>query len=668
MLGAMRPLMRSLPEKKPFTEKIHGWTLSDPYRWLEKPSDERTAWIERSNEQTDEELHTSIFETYQKRLLEVYSVDTRGGYSAYGKRVFFYRRSKGQAQATLWCQEWPNGKPECILDPNELDPTGQTAIAGVSVSEDGSHMAYGLSTDGSDWARWRLRDLETGTDLPDEWPRLAYTQFTWEKDCKGVYYTRSPGTDADALTKTDCKAFHHTLGTDWKEDKMVFGDTLEADELCAVADVGDDGRAVIIVFHDMTKTSLYRYDPKDGKAVALTTAHAMYEPIIEKGVLYVQTDLDAPNGRICKGTLDTSIDEWETIIAEDAPIEDFSVHGTNVFVTREKDAQVTLSHYDAEGTLRTEVSPEGIGSLSTVMGSIEHDALFYTRTSFTEPLQVYRYHCDSHDSDLVYHNAEVSTERFVTERHSCTSKDGTRVPYFLIRAEKTVLPAPTILYAYGGFGVSLTPQYDPGMLPWLERGGVYVVANLRGGGEFGRDWHENGRREHKQNSFDDCIAVGEELRKKTASRLGVWGGSNGGLLAGAMLVQRPDLWDAVCSDVPLLDMLRFNLTEGGAFWTGEYGDPDDEKEFDWLYAYSPYHHVQKIAYPASLFVTSLGDDRGVDPFHAMKMTALVRERTTGKAPILLRVETGTGHGHGKSVERTATDAAEHYAFFERFLN
>jgi prolyl oligopeptidase len=676
---------------------LHDLEIADPYRWLEAASPERTEWIKAQNNYTDSWFKRNEGDPQLRaRLEELLLVDTVDLQAVREGRIFLYRQKFDQQQGAIYMRDWlPEAEEKLLLNPNKLSEDGSVALGEISITKDGQIMAYGLTKNGSDWCQWKVMDIKTG-DMLDEIPRLAYTRFSWLPDNSGFYYSRSEHTAPEKLTKTNKRLFFHRLGTDWRGDQLIFGEGLKEHESPYVDDISEDGRHVILgISRGYDQGELHYLDllAKDGKIHPITEgAEGLFDSKIKNDVLYVLTNNKAPNFKICRSTLDgiPSIDRWETLIPEEKGrvLDSMSVFSDRLFVGEKRDIASHIKEYTLEGKFAHEIELPTLGCASVPYGKEEMNAVFLDFSSFFHPPSIYRYDFASRQLSLfAKEEYPFDPEMFMAEQVWFQSKDKTEVPMFVIRKKDTVLDGknPTILTGYGGFNIGMEPEFSPSGVGWLEKGGIVAIANLRGGDEFGEDWHKAGMLGNKQNVFDDFISAGEALTGDNPSRLagddryaprkytsphnlGIQGGSNGGLLVGAALVQRPDLWGAVNCDVPLLDMLRFHLTEGGKYWKSEYGDPDDPDDFRFLLAYSPYHNAKDgVEYPPVLFETSLGDDRGVDPMHAMKMAAMLQAYNTSDNPILLRVKTNTGHGHSKPIKMIIDELVEYYSFMHENL-
>lgn len=684
-------------EIRPFEELLNGKRMVDNYRWLETTSDERSTWIDEQNKLADSFiLDDPKREIFAERFDQLLNYDRTGFPLATLSRIFYSRIKRDEKHASLYMRDWPDGDEHILVDIDRFSEQGNISLGAYRPTRDGSLLAYGLSKDGSDWLHWYIMDIETG-DIIDEIPRLVYTSVSWLPDKSGFFYCRSMHSDPEELKKIGMKVFCHKLGTDWRNDEMIFGDELTESDLPYVWEISKDGHHLIIfVDHGLTQNELFYADlsKPELKIESITANHdGLFYPDIEENVLYVVTNNKAPKYRLCRFSLDgtlPNIDRWETIIDEgDDVLSSFTVIGGRLFVDRSVDVIQHTSIHSLDGRKIGKLEYPGVGKGSLPHGEDEVDAVFVSYSSFFEPPVMYRYDIRSNKlSVFIKSSLTVNTEDYITEQVFYRSFDGTAVPMFVIRSKDTPLDGsnPTILTGYGGFEHSLKPSFSSRILFWLEHGGIYVIANIRGGGEYGENWHLDGMLGKKQNVFDDFIAAGEALIGERPVRLsnednfairqyssrehiGIMGSSNGGLLTGAALVQRPDLWAAVISNVPLLDMLRFHLTEGGKYWISEYGNPDNSEHFNWLIEYSPYHNVKNGShFPPTLIITSLHDDRGTDSMHAFKMTAKLQACNTSDKPIILRTLTNVGHGAGRTTQMSIAEQTEICIFMLKHLS
>ena len=676
------------PESKKVeqVEDLHGVKVADPYRWLENlDSTETKAWVQAQNRVTFDYLNEiPERESIKKRLTKLWNYERYSIPFKEGGRYFYSKNNGLQNQSVLYKTKSLNEDGEVLLDPNTLSTDGTVALSGTEYSKDGKLMAYGLAMSGSDWQEWHVRDVETGKDLPDVIKWVKFSGASWSPDGKGFYYSRyDEPKESTKMAGANYyqKLYYHRMGTPQSEDVMIY-DRPDQKEWMINGGVTDDGRYLIINIAkgSSSKNALFYKDlqNKDASVVELIKDFdANYGVIDNDGpVFYLRTNLNAPKGKII--AIDTRKPEranWKELIPESSEV----LGGINIvndmFVTSYlKDARTQLKIFDLNGKFVREVQLPGIGSASNIVGKRKDKEGFYSFSSYTTPSTIYRYDMVSGKS-VVYRQPKVDMNPgdYETKQVFYTSKDGTRVPMFISHRKGLKLDGsnPTLLYGYGGFNSSQTPGFSVPNLVWMEMGGVYAVANLRGGGEYGKQWHEAGTKTKKQNVFDDFIAAGEWLvsnKYTQPAKLAVAGGSNGGLLVGAVVNQRPDLFGAALPAVGVMDMLRFHKFTIGWAWVSDYGSPDNAEEFKALYAYSPYHNLKPgTKYPAILVTTADHDDRVV-PSHSFKYAARLQESQAGQNPVLIRIETKAGHGSGKPIAKTIEEVSDKWGFLVRALN
>ena len=599
-----------------------------------------------------------------------------------GGKYFYYKNDGLQNQSVLYVTDSPEKAGRVLLDPNKLSEDGTVALSGVSISDDGKTMAYGVSVSGSDWQEWRFRDVETGKDLPDVLKDIKFSGASWSKDNGGIYYSRYPSVDEKTkLTALnfDQKIYYHKLGTPQTEDYVVY-ERSDDKEMSVGGGVTEDGNWLIIYVSKGTspKNMIYFKNLTMEKAPVMALVdkfEADYSFIGNDGsTFYFRTDKDAPRGRVVKVDALVKDKKWTEVVPEAAEtLQSVDFVNDQFVLSYLKDAYTTVNIYNRDGKFVRDVKLPGIGTAGGFNGKRTDTEVFYTFTSFTTPPTIYKYDLKTGKSE-VFRKSDVkfNPEDFTVRQVKYKSKDGTMIPMFIVHKKGLKLDGtnPTLLYGYGGFNISLTPGFSVARLPWLERGGVYAVANLRGGGEYGEKWHEAGTKLQKQNVFDDFISAAEYLiaEKYTRSdKLAIQGGSNGGLLVGAVLNQRPDLFGAALPAVGVMDMLRFNKFSAGRYWTSDYGSSANADEFKALYAYSPIHNIKAgTKYPAVLITTADHDDRVV-PAHSFKYAATIQEAQAGDAPVLIRIETKAGHGAGKPTAKVIEEQADIYGFLMKNL-
>jgi prolyl oligopeptidase len=665
-------------------ENYHGTPVADPYRWLEEAaSPETRAWVEVQNE-----VSTAYFQAVEEhprlaaRLTELVDFPRYSAPTRKGEHYFFSYNTGLQNQAALYTQRGLDDQPSVLLDPNQLSSDGTVALVTQAYSHDGSLLAYGVSTSGSDWQEIRIRRVESGEDYPEVIRWCKFASIAWKHDNAGFYYDRfpEPGTVPEEDQSRYSRVYWHLLGTPQEEDLLVY-ERPDAKDLGFSPFITDDGKYLVLhvwLGTDPRNCLYYREVASDGPFIRLLDDFdAAYTFIHNVGpVFYFHTDLDAPRGRII--SIDITAPErenWLEIIPEQEDTIAFVIAVNKQFVVVSKrDAHHVIDRYNLLGHRLGGIPLPTPGSLIEIAGEAENTEFFVNFTSFLYPPGVFRYDFLS-DQLTLWRGPHLNFafDQYETKQIFYTSKDGTRVPMFLTHKKGLVLDGtnPTFLYGYGGFNQSMTPTFSAYNLLWLECGGVYALPNLRGGDEYGEEWHLAGMLEKKQNVFDDFIAAAEWLiaQKYTSpERLAINGGSNGGLLVAACLVQRPDLYGAVVCEVPVIDMLRYHKFTVGRYWIHEYGNAEENAEhFKFLYAYSPLHNVRPgTAYPATLIMAADTDDRVV-PAHAKKFAATLQAATCGEQPILLRVETKAGHGLGKPTAKIIEARSDVYAFlFQQF--
>jgi prolyl oligopeptidase len=663
----------------PVEDTVQGHKIVDPYRYLENSDDPDTKlYVERELAYTRSILDPLPGrEKINNRLTQLLSIGTVNAPQFGGKYYFHTRRDRGQNQPVLYVREGVNGADRPLLDVNKLSADGTVALDWWYASDDGKYIAYGTSPGGSEKSTLRVLETATGKTLPDTIEHTSAASIAWRTDNSGFYYTRYPrkGDVPEGEEVYHRHVFYHALGADPTKDPLIFGSGRKPEDWPNISLSHDNRWLLIDVEEGWTKSEMYLVDCQStNPPVEITTGrNFLYGADIFEGKLYITTNEDAPRYRVfIADATNPKRENWKELIPEtDAVLQGASVAGGKLFLQYEHNVASELKLFSLDGKKLAEIPQPAIGNVFGVGGREDRSEIFFAFQSFTVPPTVYRY--DSGKSTL-WDGVEapsIDSSAYEVRQEWYRSKDGTKVPMFVVSKKGLALTGknPTLLTGYGGFNVSNSPTFKRDVYLWLEHGGVYAVANLRGGSEFGEDWHRAGMLEKKQNVFDDFIAAAEYLiaQKYTdRNHLAISGGSNGGLLMGAMITQRPDLFRAVICAVPLLDMLRYQNFQIAKLWIPEYGSADDPKQFDWLYAYSPYHHVKPgVEYPAMLFMTADTDTR-VDPMHAKKMTALMQAVAKNGAskdrPILLRIDTKAGHGQGKPVTKQVEDSTDIYSF------
>jgi prolyl oligopeptidase len=671
--------------RQDLTETLHGTPVADPYRWLEDlNSPETGAWIAAQNAVTDAYLaQLPQRERIRQRLTDLWNYERYGVPFKRGDRYFLTRNDGLQNQSVLYWLASLDDEPKVLLDPNTLSADGTVALSGYAVSEDGELLAYALSASGSDWMEWRVREVASGQDRGDLVQWAKFSGASWTHDNGGFFYSRydAPSAD-DAYKGTNYfhKLYYHRLGTPQAEDTLVY-ERPDQKEWNFSGGVTDDGQYLIIYASRGTfrQNGIFYQDltaPESPVVELLNQFDAEYHFVGNDGPLfYFKTDLDAPLGRLIAIDIrEPGRTAWQELIAEGADTLRSVRYLNRQFVTNYlHDAHSRVQICDGEGAQIRTVELPGIGSVGGFGGDQETTETFYSFTNFSTPGVIYRYDLITGESTIFRQpTLQFDLELYETKQIFYPSKDGTQVPMFLCHKKGLALNAdtPTYLYGYGGFDIPLTPSFAVNVLTWMEMGGLFAQPNLRGGGEYGKDWYQAGTLERKQNVFDDFIAAAEWLIANgytSTPKLAIGGGSNGGLLVGACMTQRPDLYGACLPAVGVLDMLRFHKFTIGWAWVSDYGSPDDPAQFQTLLSYSPYHNLKPgTHYPATLITTGDHDDR-VFPAHSFKFAAALQHAQSGPAPTLIRIETKAGHGAGKPTSKLIEEAADKWAFIVEAL-
>jgi prolyl oligopeptidase len=653
-----------------------GRRVADPYRWLEDVDSPQTQrWIAEQNALTESVLAgVPGRAAIRMRLTEVWDYERRSCPERAGELYAYFRNAGLQNQAVLYVTRDLAQPGRVLLDPNTLSPDGTVALSGASFSDDGTQFAYSISSSGSDWQEWHVRDVATGRDLPDIVRWSKFSGAAWKRDGSGFYYSRYEEPPSDAKFKEANyfhKVFFHRLKTPQSTDLLVY-ERLDHKDWNFGAITTEDGRYLVIdvSLGSAPENAIFVKDlASSADVIELLPDHdARWLYLANDGsAFYFLTTKDAPRARIV--AIDLHDRTLREIVPESADrLDAATFFGDRIVASYLRDALARVVVYDIGGKPLAEVALPGLGSVTGFGGKRTERETFYSYTSYTEATAIYRYDLSSGSSTRVFApQIRFDAAAFATEQVFYSSKDGTRVPMMVTYKKGTPRDgsAPAILYGYGGFDVSLTPAFSSAVLVWLEMGGIHAVANLRGGGEYGESWHRDGVKDRKQNVFDDFIAAAEYLiaqRWTSTPKLAIHGGSNGGLLVGACMTQRPELFGAALPAVGVLDMLRFQHFTIGWAWTSDYGSSDDLADFNALVAYSPYHNVRDgVCYPATLITTGDHDDR-VFPAHSFKFAAALQHAQACAAPILLRVELKTGHGAGKPTAKLIDEVADRYAF------
>ncbi len=671
--------------KKSDTVDTYGETkIADPYRWMEDlNSPEVKAWVEAENAVTFKYLDAlPQRDVLKKRITELYDYP-RVTPPHYEGRHWFYSRNTGlQRQNVVFTRETLTGPETIVIDPNQLSPDGSVALSSFDPAPDGQHYAYGQSEGGSDWSTIYVRDLGTGKQLPDVIRWVKFSSLAWTKDGKGFFYGRYPEPPAGKALEAavrDKKIYYHRVGTAQSDDRLVY-ERRDEPTLFIDVDIDETGRYVWLVANKGTSNNNELFvkdlgDPLapriDAPVRALYAGHtAAYDPLgVVNGTLYLRTDRDAPNGKVVAAPIDRPDPaNWKTIVPESKnAIEAAHLIAGRLAVNAMVDVASEVTFYDLDGRKPVRIEPPGLGTITGPQGRFDRPDVFYSFTSPLQPTTVYRFDVAT-GASTPFEPPKLTFDplRYTTERLFAPSKDGTRVPMFVTRRKdlKKDGSNPTMLYGYGGFDIATLPTFRSDIPAFLERGGVWVTCNMRGGSEYGETWHHAGMLEKKQRVFDDFIGCAEHLiaeKYTSPATLGIMGGSNGGLLVGAVMEQRPELFAVALPAVGVMDMLRYQKFTGGEAWATEYGSADDPKAFEYLIKYSPLHNIKKgTCYPATLITTADHDDRVV-PSHSFKFAATLQQAQGCGRPVLIRVETQGSHGYRPTDKRIA-ELADEWAF------
>ncbi len=649
--------------------------VADPYRWLEDDmSDETAEWVKAQNEVTFGYLEQIPYrENIKERLTKILNYERVSAPKKHGKYEYYYRNDGLQNQSVLY-RKGADGKEEIFLDPNKFAEDGTTSLADVSFTKDGSLVAYSISEGGSDWRKIIILDAETKEQIEEPLIDVKFSGISWYGN-EGIYYSSYDKPEGSELSaKTDQhKLYYHILGTPQSTDKVIFGADVKRRYVQGY--LTENQRFLIIAAANSTSgNEMYVMDMKAAKPEMVTLVgnydndyHGVYA---DDNYLYVQTNKDAPNDRLVRIPVsDLDFAKAEDLIPESDAVLSCATGAGFLFAKYTVDAITKMQQYNMDGTLVREVELPGVGTAGLLNGDLEDKELFYSFSNYTTPSNIYKFDPASGKSEL-YIKPEIAfdSEQFESKQVFYTSKDGTRVPMIISYKKGTKFngQTPTILYGYGGFNIQLNPAFSSTRAVWMDMGGIYAVANLRGGGEYGKEWHDAGTKLQKQNVFDDFIAAAEYLidEKYTSSdKLAIMGGSNGGLLVGATMLQRPELFQVALPAVGVLDMLRYHTFTAGAGWAYDYGTAQDSKEmFEYLKGYSPLHNVRGgLEYPATLVTTGDHDDRVV-PAHSFKFAAELQAKHTGANPQLIRIETNAGHGAGTPISKTIEQYADIFGF------
>ena len=676
----------SYPDSKPgkTVDTLHDIKIPDPYRWLEDLNSEQTsAWVKAQNSLTDSYLDAIPGrKALENHLTKLWNVERLGVPSFEGGYYFFSKNNGLQNQSVLYSTKSLDLEPTVLLDPNKLSSDGTVALKSYEVSPNGKYLAYSTSASGSDWVEWKVREISSGRDLPDHLKWSKFSGASWAKDSKGFYYGRfpTPKNGEEMMAQNiHKKIYFHEIGKPQSEDLLVY-ERPDQPKQGLYAWVTEDGKYLLIQVSQGTdtKNGLFYKDlsnPTSKVIELLSDFDASYDFITNLDSKFIiRTDLNAPKQKVISIDVNEPLSaRWKTIIPESTETLRSVSHIGGIFIANYlKDARTEIRRFKTDGNSLPPIKLPGLGTATGFGGKSDQNETFYYFTSFTRPGAVYRYDVTKNASTLLKApQTQFNRDHYEARQIFATSRDGTKIPMFIVSKKNLKLDGnnPTLLYAYGGFNISLRPSYSPATIAWLDLGGIYVMANLRGGGEYGEEWHEAGMKLKKQNVFDDFIACAEHLisNKFTSSKkLSIAGGSNGGLLVGACMVQRPELYGACLPAVGVMDMLRFHKFTIGWAWQAEYGKPDDPKDFKNLLNYSPYHNLKPNNYPATMVITSDHDDRVV-PSHSYKFAAALQSAQNDSAPTLIRIESKAGHGAGTPTSKRIEAIVDKYAFLAKAL-
>ena len=661
-------------------ETLHGVAVADPYRWLEDESSPETeSWVRKQSAYSRSVLDALPGRArIRQRLTEVLGTGSLTRPEEAAGQYFYSKKQGDQNQPVVYVRKGVDGKDRVLIDPNELSKDGTVTVDWFFPSQDGRLLAYGMSSGGTETSDLHILEVDSGESVGRPIPRVRWTNPQWLKDGSGFYYTRprEPEGIGPGEEVYHRRVFYHQLGAKWSEDKLIYGEELKKEEMPDAILSPDERYLLIDVFMGWGKNRLYVKDPRRDRIITIADdGESSYTGEIVGETLFVLTNQGAPRYRVFQVHLARpDRKHWKEIIAQSDGVIDFmKVVGGKLFVGYLRDAHSELAVFSLDGKPQAEIPLPELGTVSDFDGKPDRREAFFAFSSFTTPPTVFRLDLTIGPGDpeslQVWSRLEapIDPSRFESRQVFYHSKDGTRIPMFIIHKKGVGRDgrAPGLLYGYGGFNIALTPNFRASSFPWIEAGGVLAIANLRGGSEYGEEWHRAGMLDKKQNVFDDFIAAAEYLVEQQyvdPKRLAIHGRSNGGLLVGAAMTQRPDLFRAVICGVPLLDMVRYHRFRMARLWISEYGSAENADDFEWLHAYSPYHWVRDgESYPATLIYTGASDSR-VDPLHARKMAARLQAANGSRHPIVLRVETRAGHGRGKPLSKTVEEWTDIWSF------
>jgi prolyl oligopeptidase len=687
--ATLSPLTYPVSKKVAQTDTYHGTVVADPYRWLEDANGADTkAWVDAQNQVTQSYLATiPARAAIKQRLTALWNYERYSVPYKEGGRYFYSRNDGLQNQAVLYTMQRIDDSPRVLLDPNTLAADGTVALSGTAVSPDGKLLAYGTAASGSDWNEWRVRDIATGKDKDDLIQWVKFSATAWTRDGKGFFYSRYDAPkEATKLADANYnhKLYYHLIGTSQASDTLVYERPDQKTWLLS-AQVSDDGHYLVInASNGSARTNaVFVKDLRKADARVLPLLDrfdAGYHFVDNDGaVFYFTTDKDAPRRRLV--AIDTARQDaganpaqWNTLVPESAQtLQNVSMVNGGFIADYLADAHSQVKLFGRDGKLQRELALPGLGSVAGFGGKKGDTETFYSFTGFTTPAAIYRLDLKKGTSTVLRQpKVDFDPSAYETRQQFYTSRDGTKVPMFIVSKKGLKLDGnnPTYLYGYGGFNISLTPTFSAANIAWMEMGGVYVLANLRGGGEYGEAWHDAGTKLQKQNVFDDFIGAAEWLianKVTSPSKLAIGGGSNGGLLVGAAMTQRPELFGAAIPQVGVMDMLRFQKFTIGWAWVSDYGSSDDPEQFKALLKYSPLHNLKPgSCLPATMVTTADHDDRVV-PAHSFKFAATAQAVQAGPAPVIIRIDTKAGHGAGKPTDKQIEEVADRWGFLTRAL-
>ncbi|MFO8054224.1 MAG: prolyl oligopeptidase family serine peptidase [Bacteroidales bacterium] len=670
-------------KKVEVTDTLFGTVIPDPYRWLEHDTAaDVKAWVEEQNEVTFSYLENISFrKELKERLTEIWNYPKYSAPSKKNKMYFFFKNDGLQNHSVLYMTDDPEKEGEILLDPNEFSEDGTVSLAGMGISDDGKYLAYSISRGGSDWNEIFVMDTETKELLDDHLEWVKFSGISWKDN--GFFYSRYDKPEGSALSAKNefHKVFYHEVGTPQSEDRLVYRNPQEPDRNYS-ASTTEDERFLVMYESAASQGNALHYkdlELETDNFHKLADGFEYQYRVVDhiEGKFIVRTNFEAPRYRLALiDPQNPNPENWEDIIPEqESVLEMATLAGNKLVVSYMEDAKSKAYVHEMDGTLQHEIELPGIGSLGSFNGKKDEGIAFYTFSSYNIPSTIYRYDINANESEI-FRQSEIDfdSEQYETKQVFYKSKDGTQIPMFITHKKGIEMNSdnPVYLYGYGGFNVSLTPGFRMTMIPFLENGGIYAIPNLRGGGEYGKQWHEAGTRMNKQNVFDDFIAAAEYLIEKNYTqpeKIAIAGGSNGGLLVGACMAQRPDLFGVALPAVGVMDMLRYHKFTIGWHWAGDYGTAEDSVEmFQYLYNYSPVHTLRdSVNYPATLVTTADHDDRVV-PAHSFKFIAALQEKHQGDNPVLIRIETKSGHGAGKPTDMIIEETADKFSFLFYNMN